>query len=115
MKCCGCVFFKIFQNKADIFGYGKREIIIELQRSPGKSTPRLHFVVKRISNSLFLNARMRSPNGSASCWFMTSFCVGKLSSSYMYFSLSSGKSVKLVKWTSAGFFAQVTVLENIRK
>ncbi len=76
---------------------------IELHVSPAKSTPREHFVVNRMSSSLFAKS---STAVFPRDWSSRSLsCVIRLSNFSSAFSASVGRSLNALTWTSVGAFA----------
>ena len=83
-----------------MFGYGNFVMTIELHLSPGKSTPRAHLVVNRMSVSPDVNlstAVLPLDWRSLSC-----SCVIRLSSFRISFSVWVGRSLNAEMWTSVG-------------
>ena len=85
-----------------MFGYGNFVMTIELHFSPAKSTPRAHFVVKRMSCSPVVNSSTAVL--PCDCKFFSLSCVIRLSSISFWFSSSEGRSLNAETWTRVGGF-----------
>lgn len=111
MNLSGCSCFKIFQNKPWMFGYGNFVTMIELHRSPAKSTPLAHFVENRMSVSLDVKSFM-----FAFPLFWSSLnrsLVIMLSSISLWFSSSDGRSLKAETWIRVGGVALANCMSRI--
>lgn len=86
-------------------------MMIELQVSPAKSTPREHFVVKRIGVSFEANSSMFSFD--LFCSSLNLSWVIRLSSFRIRFSDSFGRSLKAETWTNVGGFALPSCMSRI--
>ena len=94
-----------------MFGYGNFVTMIELQVSPAKSTPLEHFVVNKISSSLFANS---STAVFPLFWISLNLsCVIRLSSINFLFSSSFGRSLKAETWTRVGGVALASCMSRI--
>ena len=86
-------------------------MMIELHLSPAKSTPREHFVVKRMSSSLLLNS---STAVFPLFWiYLNLSFVIMLSSRSFWFSSSEGRSLKAETWTRVGGVARESCMSRI--
>jgi len=100
MNLSGCSRFRIFQKRPWMFGYGNFVMTIELHLSPGKSAPRAHFVVNRMSVSPDLNLSMAVL--PFDCRSLSFSWVIRLSSIRVWFSSSVGRSLNAEMWTRVG-------------
>jgi len=86
-----------------MFGYGNLVMTIELHFSPGKSTPRAHLVVNRMSVSP--DVKSSTAVLPRDCKSFSLSWVMRLSSRSFWFSSSVGRSLNAEMWTRVGCFA----------